>query len=246
MTPKKLRLLFLVSSLSLSFLLSPAYCLLEKPPLSAPLLSSVSKNSKPVWWEIKLLLITKGNYKINEGQSSYPGNYSFTFLWTGCMEKDNGDFLLYRENVKLLQWEVQETALFPDFLRVLYTSNFLVKPSFNLNYILKKEGKLIFDFSVEGFYVPHNTSNNKFYLNLPVSKENSQKFSELSYDLHLNKSSNNISLKEKEIYHDSVEKYFSWKWNYRDWSVNPGENVYFTNSHEVKVKISITPHFEKR
>jgi len=198
-----------------------------------------------IWWEVRLLLITKGTYTVNEGQSSFPGSYSFAFLWTGCMERDNGDFLLYRENVSLLEWKAQETAFLPDNTLVLSPNEFPEKPSFNLNYILKKEKTLIIDFNVEGFHVPQYKSEHKFYLHLPISKEHSLQFSNIDYESFISFGSNHISLKEKEIYSKSIKKKFSWKWRYQNWPIAQKKHVYFTNKHEVEVEIYLTPHSKK-
>lgn len=215
-------------------------------PAEDCLISFFSDKDDPVWWEIKLVLSSKGNYKADEGQSSYPGNYSFTIIWTGTMERDDEDFLIYHENSKLIQWEAQETAIFPDSMAMLSTNDFSDKPFFKMNYILKRGEILYFDFSVQGFYIPQNKSEQKFYLNLPVSEENSQRLLKKDYDPFVFNGSNSISMEEKEIYLTSVEKIFAWKWKYRRWSMDQKKYVYFSHLHEVKVEISIMPHFKRR
>ncbi|UCC40448.1 MAG: hypothetical protein JSV96_03080 [Candidatus Aminicenantes bacterium] len=206
-----------------------------------------SSNKKtPLWWEVKVVLDSKGNYSVKEGLHSYPGNYSFIIVWTGFMEKDNGDFILYHEDFKLLHWEAQEISSNPEILSTLSTGNFSDKPFLNMNYILKKEENLYFDFSVNGFCIPQNESEYKFYLYLPVSEENSERFSEIDYDAFVFKGSNRIFLEEKKIYTKSAKKDFCWNWRYQGWQIGAEKSVFLSHIHEVKVEIFIIPRFKKR
>jgi hypothetical protein len=204
-----------------------------------------SNQAIPLWWEIKILLISDGDYKVNEGKASYFGRYSFTIIWTGSMEKSEDDFILYYENSELARFVAEESAMFPDSVRILPADEFLDKPSFNLNYILRKGESLYFDFVVNGFLIPQNNSQNKFYLNLPSSEENSFHSPEINYDSFVTKGSNHIFVVEKDIYSDSVQKKSSWVWNYQKWHIIQNKPVFFSNSHEVKVEISVKPHFSK-
>jgi hypothetical protein len=209
--------------------------------LSPSLLAA--KDFSPHWWEIKLVLTTDGEYTLEGAEKNYSGDYSFTILWTGTMERDDSDYLLYRINSEILRWEAQEKAIAPDFFRLLQTTDFVDKPFFCLNYILRKEENLHFDFACQGFFVPQNESLDKFFLNLPSSAENSQRLSEVDYDSLVLKGSNHIFLEEKEIYFGPVEKNFSWTWRHKQWLLKENRTVSASNSHKVKVKISIMPHY---
>ncbi len=230
---KKLLVLFLISLFTSPHLLPSAYCLLFP----------FSDQALPLWWEIKILLISNGNYKVDEGNSSYSAHYAFTLLWTGCMEKDNGDYLLYYENSELISFEAEEKGIFPESTKIIRADDFHDKPSFKLNYILRKGENLHFDFFVKSFLIPKNKSEHKFHLDLPASEENSRHSSEINYNLFVSKGSNLIFLEEREIYLDTVEKKFAWKWKYQKQHPNPSMPVFFFNSHDVKVEVSIDPHF---
>lgn len=223
-------------------------CLLLSPSIlySADHITTSSYEDGPTWWEIKLVLDSKGNYNIREGSHSYPGNYSFTIVWTGFMEKDNGDFILYHEDSKLLHWEAQESSSNPDAMNTLFTVDFPDEPFLNMNYVLKREGNLHFDFSVNGFAIPQNESRHKYYLNLPVSEENSERFSEIDYDSYVFKGSNRIFLDEQKIYIKSVKKEFSWKWKYQGWQIGTERLVHLSHIHEVSVEIFVILRFKKR
>ena len=231
---KKLFFILLISLLSLPFLLARNSFSL-----------SSSDQTIPLWWEIKILLVSDGDYKITEGRSSYFGRYSFTIIWTGCMEKNEDDFILYYENSELIRFAAEERVMFPGSVRILSTEEFLDKPSFNLNYILRKGESLYFDFVVNGFLTPQNNSQHKFYLNLPSSEENSLHSPEINYDSFVTKGSNHVFLVEKDIYSDSVEKKSSWEWKYQKWHNIQDNPVFFSNSHEVKIEVSVRPHFSK-
>jgi len=232
---KKLLILFLICLLTSPSFLPPAQCL-HSPFSDQPL---------PLWWEIRILLTSDGNYKVDEEKSSYSAHYSFTLLWTGCMERDNGDYLLYYENSELISFEAGEEGIFPESIQIIPAEDFQDKPSFKLNYILKKGENLHFDFFVKSFLIPQNESEHKFYLNLPASEENSSHSSEINYDLFVSKGSNHIFLDEKEIYLATVERKFTWEWKYQKCYTIQSKSIFFSNSHDVKVKISIKPHYKR-
>jgi len=195
-----------------------------------------------LWWEIKVTLIADGEYKMEGGEKTYSGNYSFATLWTGTMERDNTDYILYHLDSEILRWEAQEKAVSADFFNLLTTSDFAEKPCFNLNYILRRGDVLHFDFSVQGFDVPRNESPDKFYLNLPCSEENNHKLREINYNSFVAKGSNRISFEEKEIYLAPQEKTFVWTWKSQKWMLKQERTVFLSNGHKVKAHISIKPH----
>ena len=230
---KKLLITLLISSFTLPHLL----------PSTHSFIFPLSDQALPLWWEIKILLISSGNYRIDERNSSYSAHYSFTLLWTGCMEKDNGDYLLYYENSELISFKAEEKGIFPESTKIICTDDFHDKPSFKLNYILRKDENLHFDFFVKSFLIPKNESKRKYQLCLPASKENSLRSSEIDYNLYVAKGSNLIFLEEKGIYLDTIEKKFAWKWKYQKPHIPRSMPAFFSNSHDVKVEISINPHF---
>ncbi|NIM58844.1 MAG: hypothetical protein GTO16_07880 [Candidatus Aminicenantes bacterium] len=230
---KKLLILLFISLLSVPHLLQPAYSFLY----------STSDQPVPLWWEIKILLSSSGTYKIEEGDSSYTAHYGFELLWTGCMEKDNGDYLLYYENSELISFDAEETGIYPEYTKIIHTDDFQDKPSIKLNYILRKGENLHFDFFVKSFPVPKNKSKHKYQLCLPASKENSLRSSKIDYNSHIIQGSNLIFLEEKEIFLDTVEKKFFWRWSYQKPKIPQSMPAFFFNSHDVIVEISIEPRF---
>lgn len=208
----------------------------KETPSSSPFFSS---QVSPAWWEIRFHLTSTGKYTCKEAKKNYIGDYSFTLLWTGCMERDMDDYLIYHETCDLLEWEAQEKSSdLPDFLP---GSDFSRKPRFDFHYIFRRGSDLHFDFRVESFYVPQNNSDHKFYLTLPASLENTREPSSSNYNAFVLQGSNDICLEEEKIYLDTIEKSYTWKWKHRKQLKGKKRPIFFTNSHKVKVKVSIIP-----
>jgi len=212
------------------------------PYFSIPPLLKEYKN--PLWWDIKIKLITDGEYKMKQKNTSYLGDYSFTIVWSGSMEIDKDrDYLLYHEECALVDWKAKEKKMFSDSTQIKSEKDFKKKPSFHLNYILRKKENLCFYFTVDGFPVPQNESVTKLCLPMPCSDEHLDYPSLTTYESSIVEGSNRIFLEEKEIYAASVDREFTWKWKRHDWSPDPKGPALLTNLHRVKVKISIEPHY---
>ncbi len=204
--------------------------------------SSISLSQlNPAWWEIRIRLTSTGNYACKEGKRAYTGDYSFALLWTGCMEEDMDDYLIYHENYDLLEWKAQEKS--PDLLHNLASPDFSGKPSLDFHYIFRRGKNLHFDFKVDSFYVPQNNSDHKFYLTLPASEENTREALPSDYNAYVEQGSNSIFIEEDIIYLHSIEKSYTWKWKRQTKLQEQKKVVSFKNFHKVRVEISITPHY---
>ena len=204
--------------------------------------SSKKKGERECWWEIKILLESKGKYKYKESQSSFVGKYIYTILWTGCIERDQNDFILYHENSDLIQWEPLEKILSADSKKSHETKKFTGEPSFELHYILRKGKNLHFDFLVKGFDIPQHCSAKKTYLHLPASKGNSDNPTDLDYDLYISKGSNSVTIDRDILDQGSVKKEFQWTWQREKWFGNGEGAPYIIHYHDVDVKVSVIRH----
>jgi hypothetical protein len=238
---KRINIFFFLFIITTHLFSLPSLCL----HLSAffPVHPYLKNQPVPRWWEIRILLIADGNYKVNDANSSYLGRYSFTLLWTGSMEINDDDFILYYENSELISFDAEEKRILPESTLTISTKDFRDKPFLDSIYILRKGEDLQFYFFVKGFLIPQNKSDRKFYLNLPSSEEKPKIPSEIIYNSFITKGSNLIFLEEKQIYIDSVEKKLSWEWNYQKWQTIQNTPVFFSNGHNVKFQFSIKPHF---
>lgn len=210
--------------------------------LFLPGILNAQDQQKPRWWEIKMTISAKGEYKQDAREAQYSGIYAFTIAWAGAMEVDQDDYLLYHTSSELLQWEAQERAAYPQEIKVLTTQDFPDKPELKVNYILKKGDGLYLDFVVRGFDVPLSPATEHFYLDLPTSEEHTFAPSRGGYNLHVKTGTNKIFLDEKQINRSPQEKSFAWTWKNQAWLQETAKNVFQSNSHSVQVKIIITPH----
>jgi len=161
------------------------------------------------------------------------------------MERDDSDYILYHQESRLLDWKAKEKEILSEFIKTKSGKDFQKKPSFHLNYILRKEENLHFDFFVKGLCIPQNKSVSKFYLHLPCTGDNKEPHPDIDYDSYVIQGSNQIFLEEKEIYTGAVDRDFAWIWKYYKWSSTQETPAFLTSLHKAKVKISITPHFKK-
>jgi hypothetical protein len=222
--------------LTLVFLFLPLFPQASSPPSFRP---------APLWWEIAIDLKTEGEYKLESNNFSYIGNYIFLIRWTGCLEKDDHDYLLYRFDCRLADWKAQETATSPEASGVLTTSDFKEKPSFNLKYILRKGADLCLDFIANGIVVPQDGAEESIELLFPSSEENKQHDFQVDYNTGVTEGSNSVSLKEAEIYAGPVTKDYFWTWKHQQWQLMRQRTVLTAQSHRARVSLSIIPHYAR-
>lgn len=214
-------------------------------PITPQPTSSAFFEPTPDWWEIAVDLKTNGEYKLEGGNSSYIGEYTFVIRWTGWLEEDDQDYLLYRFDCRLSDWEAQETALSLETPAILTTPDFKEKPSFDLKYILRNGSDLKLDFVVHGIVAPQNGAEDGFVVLFPSSEENRQHDFEVDYNSCIIKGSNSVSLNEAEIYAGPVAKNYSWTWRHQQWLLKQQRTVFIAQSHRAEVSLSIIPHYTR-
>lgn len=207
--------------------------------------SSKTLARRECWWEIIITLRSKGEYTVKETKTSYSGEYAYTIQWSGCMEQDGEDFILYHEDWELLRWEPREEKRTTGLSKTFTTKNFTEKPRFSFNYILIREENLHFDFLVHGFRVPQLKPKHQVYLHLPASKENSYHPTDIDYGLHVYKGSNQVYFNRNDLLADSLSKNFSWSWKRYSSSGDATAFTYLSHSYDVEVEISILRHLKK-
>ncbi|MFQ5721821.1 MAG: hypothetical protein ACE5GI_04960, partial [Candidatus Aminicenantales bacterium] len=180
------------------------------------------------------------------GKNPIQGTYSFLLLWTGCMEQDMEDYIIYHETSKLVDWKAQEKAEPPGKLELMSEKDFPGKPHFDFHYILRKGKELHFDFQVESFYVPQHSKDYKLYLYLPASEENKMYPLKFNYNDYIIKGSNRVFIIEQEIYRHQLNKTYQWSWKYQKWLKAAGKTVFLSNNHQAQVNLLIIPHLSGR
>ena len=226
-----------ITGLSLLFLTA----LLFLAPRPSDLPAQVQDTS-PRWWEISLLLRTNGEFKMDEGGPSTVGHFSFSVQWSGWLEKDDHDYVLYRLECRLCDWEAQETFSLPEATRVLTTNDFPDKPEFSLKYLIRVGDNLNLDFLVDGMAVPQADSDDPFPLLLPSSEQNDQKKTEINYNDCVVRGSNRVEVPESEIYSGPVTRSYAWAWKNQRWMLKKQRTVFTSQSHRATVDLTIVPH----
>ena len=128
-------------------------------------------NLSPYYWEIKIRIDSSGDYGIKEGEKSNEGRYSFVLLWTGCMEKDQDDYLIYHENSELLEWKAKEKVKQSEVSRELTEYDFSEKPNIQFNYIIRKGEDLHFDFLSKASLSPTQDQSKVFTFICPLPEK---------------------------------------------------------------------------
>ena len=211
-------------------------------PLRMP---SLSFEPAPLWWEINLDLKTQGEYRLEGKNSAFTGKYSFSMRWTGCLEREDQDYLLYHFDSRLSRWEAQESSSSPRAAVTLTARDFKEKPFLNLKYILRRDDELFLDFLVDGIAVPQNGSEDGFALLFPSTQENGQRNVDVDYNSCVVGGSNCVSLKEAEIYAGPVTKKYSWTWKHQAWKLKERRTVFTTQSHRAEVSLSLIPRYAR-
>jgi hypothetical protein len=211
----------------------------------APSISRPDHSQIPQWWEVSINLKADGDYKLDEGGTSFVGHFSFVIRWTGWLEKDDHDYLLYRLDCRLCDWEAQETSSLTESPGVLTTSDFRERPDFALKYIIRDGNDLHLDFIVDRMAVPQARPEDAFPLLLPSSETNGQRESQVDYNACVVKGSNRVELPESAIYAGPVAKTYTWAWKHQQWLPKERRTVFTSQSHKVEVSLSIIPHFSR-
>jgi hypothetical protein len=197
---------------------------------------------RPAWWDVRIRLETRGRYAVTQDMTDFSGEYAYEALWSGIMEGDGPDYILYHASPETLRWEMKERPGRDGAGGILSEKDFPVHPVFRMNYVLGEAGRLRFFFTVEGFPVPRNDSPEKFALILPCSRKESPASSAAGYDAAVSGGSNDISLDERELRNGPIESVFRWEWKrYTPSSAPPPAGPLF-NTHEARVTLTITPH----
>lgn len=214
------------------------FLLQSRPPFSHP----APPADLPDWWEVRVRLQAEGDYRLDAGGPSAVGHLAFAVQWTGWLEKDDQDYLLYRLDCRLCDWEARETFFLPEATKVLTTNDFPDKPGFNLKYFIRVGDTLRLDFLIDGLAVPLADGEGVFTLLLPSSQQNDQKCADIHYNDGIIKGSNRVEVPEAEIYSGPVDRAYSWTWKNQQWLLRQQQAVFTSQSHRVQMSLTITPH----
>lgn len=174
-----------------------------------------------VWWTIDISVSVTGTYKAFEGKEALYGHYSFRGVWLGAMERDNGDYILYQgsDRILFMKW-IEEMN------QKKHDQSDDIHPKLKLNYVLRRDGKIHFDFEIFSFQVTLEKSQKKYNLILPRSAENDSINQGIHYNKGVVSGSNRIELLENRIYKESsIQEKFEWNWSKKQGKMSSNHSV---------------------
>jgi hypothetical protein len=201
------------------------------------------RSQTPQWWEVRINLKAEGGYKLDESGPAFAGRYSFAICWTGWLEKEDNDYLLYRLDSRLVDWKAEETASPSEHSEFLTAEDFRERPAFWLKYVLRDGEDLSLDFIIDPMAVPQARAEGGFALLLPSSEQNNQREAQISYNAHVIEGSNRVKIPESAIYKGPLARTFTWKWRHQEWLPEERQPTFASQSHDVEVDLSIIPRF---
>jgi hypothetical protein len=187
------------------------------------------------WWEVQLIMTVSGSYRYFYNNDTVAGEYSFIIVSTASMEQDNsGDYILYPsgEQPTIINWKERPADKEGDFKTTATDLSKTMTPSMQLNYVLKENRKLYFDFQM---FLKTPTIDNAHPLKqflLPRSALNQNIDRKNKYNKSVRKGSNAVQIAEK-LFLNQVEtvKSFNWKWQ--------RETTDLFNSHSAALELKI-------
>jgi hypothetical protein len=202
--------------------------------------AAASAGDAPSRWIVKIRLEARGRYLLTRDANDFAGDYAYEAVWTGSMESDFPDYLLYHASAETVRWELKERSGGDGAGELLFGRDSPVRPAFRMNYVLAEGGRLCFFFTVEGFPVPRNESPEKFALVFPSSREEAAAPSASGYDEGVGKGSNDVSVDEKELRGGRARHVFRWAWKRYHPSSAPPPAGPLLSTHEAKVTLTVT------
>jgi len=173
--------------------------------------------SGPAWWEVRLLVTVRGEYRSWEAgggprRPAVAGDYSYRARWEGRLEPDGDDFLLVHLKTEVLEWRLGEKAGLPGEETRLEAPP-ASAPELRLNYVLKEGRSLEFSIGLDGcIHLPLHGSPGKVPLLLPQSASRPDGLAGDRYDEFLTAGSNSIVLPETDLARRRPVRSFAWKW----------------------------------
>lgn len=203
---------------------------------------SVLAGDGSAWWNVRVRLETRGRYSLVRDTAEFAGEYVYEAVWTGSLERDGPDYILYHASLETVRWELKERAGPGPDANVLSEKDLAVRPVLRMNYVLSEGGWLRFFFTVEGFPVPRHVSPETFALVMPCSRKEALAAFTAGYDEAVSEGSNDVSLDERELRNGPVERVFRWEWKrYEPSSAPPPAGPLFS-AHEATVTLTTSPY----
>ena len=172
-----------------------------------------------------------GKYESSNNDLMFSGTYSFDMICEASVERDNGDYICYKGHNKLsnIEWDEIIGKQSPDNKK--HSISEKIKPQLKLNYIVRENGYIYFNFEISSVWAPFDGQSLKRIL-LPRSAENEIVSPKIKYKKYIIRGSNKIELLDSNIYiKNKLQKKFTWKWKKKEPT--------WENQHTVNLKLYI-------
>ena len=202
----------------------------------------------PAWWEVRLLVTVRGEYRSWEagGGSRRPavaGDYFYRASWEGRLEPDGDDFLLVHLKTEVLEWRLGEKAGPPGHETRLEAPP-ASAPELRLDYVLRKGRSLEFSVGLDGCIdLPLHGLPGKISLLLPRSASRPDGLAGDRYSDFLTVGSNSIVLPATDLARRKPVRSFAWKWErgVLGPASRPGlaDGAGFSDAHSVETVVTL-------
>lgn len=203
----------------------------------------------PAWWEVRLLVTVRGEYKSWEAgggpkRPAVAGDYSYRARWEGRLEPDGDDFLLVHIKTEVLEWRLGEKAGPPGHETRLEAPP-ASAPELRLDYVLRDGRSLEFSVGLDGCIgLPLHGHPGKVSLLLPRSASRPDSLAGGDrYDEFLTAGSNSIVLPETDLARRRPVRSFAWKWErgVQGPAFRPGlaDGAGFSDAHSVEAVVTL-------
>jgi hypothetical protein len=209
---------------------------------AAAALSFSRPSSGPAWWEISLSVTVKGSYVIEGGEVPLRGEFTCRARWSGTIESDGSDFLLYLLKTEVLEWRLAEKAGLPKAASLLLVQETSEAPRLRLNYVLREGSDLRLDYEFDEVSIPLHASPVKANLEFPRSSGHLALVPGSGYESRVNKGSNRIVIPGSDLERRSAERTFSWEWQREKRITGDAGTSLLTQSHTVEAVVSLVAH----
>lgn len=187
------------------------------------------------WWQIEIAISVSGEYEYRNNINTSKGEYSFDVVLFASMERDNGDYLLYKGEKKIESISWKEVLYQKNESNKKVDLSKSISPVIELYYVMRREGKIHFDCAISSIPLPFASKKPAKKLILPRSAENEYINPKTQYNSGIVKGSNRVDVTETRIYQEKeISEVFNWSWQGARTAWPLG-----SSSHSVELKLII-------
>jgi hypothetical protein len=196
----------------------------------------------PSWWEVSLSITVKGGYIIEGAGTPLRGEFNCCALWTGTLELDENDFLLYHFKTEVLEWRLAEKSGLPKGESVLLAQKTSETPHLRLNYVLREGSDLRFDYEFREISIPLHASPVKANLEFPRSSGHVALSPGSSYGSGVGRGSNQVVIRGSDLERRAAERTFSWEWQREKRIAGDSGTFLVTQHHTAEAVVALVAH----